>query len=54
MTETFKQKKVRLVEEGFDPSRIAEPLYFLSEAAKAYRPLSRQTWEAIVAGDIRL
>ncbi|KAJ6656994.1 hypothetical protein lerEdw1_002995 [Lerista edwardsae] len=54
VTETFKQKKVRLADEGFDPSRIAEPLYVLDEAAKAYVPLTRRTWEAIVAGDVRL
>lgn len=54
MTETFKQKKVRLAAEGFDPTRIMEPLYFLNEAAKTYVPLTRPTWEGIVAGDIRL
>ncbi|XP_053133465.1 long-chain fatty acid transport protein 3 isoform X2 [Hemicordylus capensis] len=33
-TETFKQKKVRLATEGFDPTQIPEPLYFLDDAAK--------------------
>ncbi|XP_015267208.1 PREDICTED: long-chain fatty acid transport protein 3 [Gekko japonicus] len=54
MTETFKQKKVRLAAEGFDPTRIAEPIYFLDEAAKVYTPLTLPTWKGIVAGDIRL
>uniref|UniRef100_A0ACB8G7H1 Uncharacterized protein n=2 Tax=Sphaerodactylus townsendi TaxID=933632 RepID=A0ACB8G7H1_9SAUR len=54
MTETFKQKKVRLTAEGFDPTRITEPLYFLDEGAKMYVPLTQPVWEGIAAGDIRL
>ncbi|ETE63016.1 Long-chain fatty acid transport protein 3, partial [Ophiophagus hannah] len=36
MTETFKQKRFRLVEEGFDPQRISDPLYVLDVGAKTY------------------
>ncbi|XP_060613969.2 long-chain fatty acid transport protein 3 [Anolis sagrei] len=54
LTETFKQKKVRLAAEGFDPNRIADPLYVLDEAAKTYVPLTPNLWERIMAGDIRL
>lgn len=54
VTETFKQKKVRLTAEGFDPTQISDPLYVLDNAAKTYMPLTRRTWEGIVAGDIRL
>nr|XP_020666468.1 long-chain fatty acid transport protein 3 [Pogona vitticeps] len=54
VTETFKQKKVRLATEGFDPARISDPLFFLDEAAKTYVPLSLGIWEGIVSGGIRL
>ncbi|XP_077177333.1 long-chain fatty acid transport protein 3 [Paroedura picta] len=54
MTDTFKQKKVRLAAEGFDPTHITEPLFFLDDGAKTYAPLTQPIWEGIVAGDIRL
>ncbi|XP_063002322.1 long-chain fatty acid transport protein 3 [Elgaria multicarinata webbii] len=54
VTETFKQKKVRLASEGFDPAQIPDPLFFLDDASKTYVPLNRHIWEGIVAGDVRL
>ncbi|XP_061462230.1 long-chain fatty acid transport protein 3 [Rhineura floridana] len=54
MTETFKQKKVRLATEGFDPALIPDPLFFLDDASRAYVPLTRSTWEGIVACNVRL
>uniref|UniRef100_A0A8D2J1D3 long-chain-fatty-acid--CoA ligase n=1 Tax=Varanus komodoensis TaxID=61221 RepID=A0A8D2J1D3_VARKO len=54
LTETFKQKKVRLAAEGFDPTQITDPLFFLDAAAETYVPLTHHIWEGIAAGDIRL
>uniref|UniRef100_A0A8B9SRX8 long-chain-fatty-acid--CoA ligase n=1 Tax=Anas platyrhynchos TaxID=8839 RepID=A0A8B9SRX8_ANAPL len=54
MTATFKQQKVRLAQEGFDPARVPDPLFLLDEAARAYVPLGPALWEDIVAGRRRL
>uniref|UniRef100_A0A8C5SV53 long-chain-fatty-acid--CoA ligase n=1 Tax=Laticauda laticaudata TaxID=8630 RepID=A0A8C5SV53_LATLA len=54
MTETFKQKRFRLVEEGFDPRRISDPLYVLDIGARTYVPLTLDTWAKIAAGELRL
>ncbi|KAK1174473.1 long-chain fatty acid transport protein 6-like [Acipenser oxyrinchus oxyrinchus] len=54
VTETFKQQKGRLVEEGFSPSAVSEALYFLDESEKTYIPLNKNLFDAIVSGQIRL
>ncbi|WP_082515131.1 long-chain-acyl-CoA synthetase [Methylobacterium sp. Leaf112] len=51
-TETFKQKKTVLAAEGFDPARIADPLYLDREGG--YRPLDPALFGAIRAGTVRL
>ena len=37
VTTTFKQKKVDLVKDGFDPDRITDPLYFNDAERKDFR-----------------
>ncbi|XP_068778054.1 long-chain fatty acid transport protein 3 [Struthio camelus] len=54
MTETFKQQKVRLAQEGFDPARVPDPLFLLDEAARTYVPLGPRLWEDVVAGRRRV
>ncbi len=54
LTETFKQKKASLVEDGFDPSRTADPLYVEDASAGAYRRIDAGTFAAIAAGAWRL
>uniref|UniRef100_A0A8C7J7S7 long-chain-fatty-acid--CoA ligase n=1 Tax=Oncorhynchus kisutch TaxID=8019 RepID=A0A8C7J7S7_ONCKI len=54
MTGTFKQMKVRLVEEGFDPAGITDPLYILQERNQSYTPMTGQIYGSIVAGIIKL
>jgi fatty-acyl-CoA synthase len=49
-TGTFKPRKSALVSEGFDPSRIGEPLYFDDRAERAYRRLDAALFQAIVSG----
>ena len=39
VTVTFKQHKVDLVKEGYDPRVISDPLYYLSQDSKTYLPL---------------
>uniref|UniRef100_UPI00358E3E3B long-chain fatty acid transport protein 2-like isoform X2 n=1 Tax=Myxine glutinosa TaxID=7769 RepID=UPI00358E3E3B len=54
LTSTFKHKKVRLVEEAFDPNVVTDPLYLLDAKAGTYRPLDTATFELIRDGEVRL
>ncbi|XP_071345127.1 long-chain fatty acid transport protein 2 [Trachinotus anak] len=54
VTGTFKQMKVKLVEESFDPGRVQDPLYVLDDNEKAYVPLTAQVYCSIVSGNIKL
>ncbi|XP_070686224.1 long-chain fatty acid transport protein 2 [Pempheris klunzingeri] len=54
MTGTFKMKKVKLVEEGFNPAHIEDPLYFLDPEKKAYVPLTEEIYRAIASREIKL
>ncbi|XP_032701071.1 solute carrier family 27 member 3 isoform X2 [Lontra canadensis] len=53
-TETFKQQKVRMAKEGFDPRALSDPLYVLDQPGGAYLPLTRARYSAILAGDLRI
>ncbi|XP_073687593.1 long-chain fatty acid transport protein 2 [Garra rufa] len=54
VTGTFKMKKVKLVEEGFDPTLIEDPLYFLDLTQKKYIPLTQEIHKSIMSQDIKL
>ncbi len=54
VTGTFKQRKVDLVRQGFDPSAISDPLYVLDSASGRYALLTPQRYDAILSGQIRL
>ncbi|XP_069507365.1 long-chain fatty acid transport protein 3 [Ambystoma mexicanum] len=54
MTGTFKQQKMLLVQESFNPTVIHEPLYFLDDSCKTYVPLDKPLYESIVSGEVRL
>uniref|UniRef100_A0A8C3JZF6 S27A3 protein n=1 Tax=Calidris pygmaea TaxID=425635 RepID=A0A8C3JZF6_9CHAR len=54
MTETFKQQKVRLAQEGCDPARVPDPLFLLDETTKAYVPLGPALWEGVLGGRLRI
>uniref|UniRef100_H0VEP3 long-chain-fatty-acid--CoA ligase n=1 Tax=Cavia porcellus TaxID=10141 RepID=H0VEP3_CAVPO len=53
-TETFKQQKVRMANEGFDPSTLSDPLYILDQTAGAYLALTPARYSALLAGDLRI
>jgi fatty-acyl-CoA synthase len=53
-TSTFKQKKLDLVREGFDPAAIADPLFFDDVEAGRYVPLDVSLREEILSGRRRL
>jgi fatty-acyl-CoA synthase len=52
VTETFKRKTGELADEGFDPRRIADPL-FLDEGG-TYAPLDATLFDQIAVGAVRL
>jgi fatty-acyl-CoA synthase len=53
-TGTFKPRKQDLVQAGFDPARISDPLYFDDPQAQAYVPLDAALYAAISAGTVRV
>ena len=54
VTGTFKQRKLDLVKDGFDPSKITDDLYFNDLKQKAMLPLDPDLHKKIVAGAVRL
>lgn len=54
MTSTFKQQKFQLVQSGFNPSTISEPLFVLDYEQESYIPLTDGIYQSIQAGDRKL
>jgi fatty-acyl-CoA synthase len=54
ITGTFKQRKVDLAKEGFDPARIDMPLYVLDSRTLRYEPLDEAGYADIVSGQLKL
>ena len=54
VTSTFKQKKVDLVREGFDPAAINDPIYFNDPQSRAFVRLDPVLYQRIAGGQVRL
>jgi fatty-acyl-CoA synthase len=54
VTTTFKQRKLSLVKEGFDPGRIGDPIYVDDPEQRAYVRVDDALYRRIVAGGLRL
>jgi citronellyl-CoA synthetase len=52
-TPTHKIKKVDAKREGFDPNKVADPLYVLLPGESEYRPLTNELHEEILSGKYR-
>lgn len=52
VTGTFKHQKVDYRSEGFDPGRVADPLYFLD--GETYVPLDSALYEGLASGRVAL
>src|SRR4030095_5574852 len=50
ITGNFKNRKVRLQEESFDPARVSDPLWFRDDERPAYAPLDAALHAEIVGG----
>jgi fatty-acyl-CoA synthase len=53
-TATFKPRKQDLVEAGFDPGRVSDPLYFDDSRLQRYVPLDAELFAAISSGALRI
>jgi fatty-acyl-CoA synthase len=53
-TGTFKYRKVDLVEDGFNPERTKEPIYFKNPVKKTYVKLTKAGYEKVLEGAFRL
>lgn len=53
-TGTFKLQKFQLMEEGFSPLKISDPLYFMDNLKKSYVPLTKELYNQIVLGKVKL
>lgn len=53
-TGTFKQAKQDLVRDGFDPRRIADPLYVADAAANRYVTLDPELYDRIANAEVRV
>ncbi|KAA0703596.1 Long-chain fatty acid transport protein 6 [Triplophysa tibetana] len=54
MTSTFKQQKFSLVQSGFNPSDISDPLYVLDSTERCFIPLSSCVYDTILTGERKL
>ena len=54
VTSTFKQKKIDLAKEGFDPGGTTDPIYFNDPQRKAFVRVDAELFGKIGAGEMRL
>ncbi len=54
ITGTFKNRKVELKQEGFDLSKVQEPLFFLKPDEKNYVPVDNLLYQKIMSGEVRV
>jgi len=54
ITGNFKNRKVRLQDEGFDPSRVRDPLFVRDDERRTYLPLGTDVYAEITSGRRRL
>jgi fatty-acyl-CoA synthase len=53
-TSTFKQRKIELQKEGFDPGEISDPLYVRDAATGHYARLTPELYRSIREGNAKL
>lgn len=54
ITGTFKQRKIELVKQGFDPDGLTDPLFVIDHEAESYVSLSAALYEDVCSGKRRL
>lgn len=54
ITGTFKNRKVELKNEGFDPEKVSDPLFYYAGPEQGYMPLTMDVMEKIVSGKMKM
>ena len=54
VTGTFKQKKVDLVRQGFDPTGTTDPIYFNDPSTQSFIRLDKDLYDRIQDGQVRV
>ena len=54
VTGTFKYRKVDLVQEGFNPSQISDPMFMMNASSGLYEPLTQEVFDQVQTGKVRL
>lgn len=54
ITGTYKQVKLQLAEEGFNPKAVQDEMYFLDDRKKIYVPMTEDIFNYIFNGHLRL
>ena len=54
MTATFKQRKVDLVSQGFDPVRVRDPLFFNDARTRSFVPIDELLYQGFLGHNVRL
>ena len=54
VTGTLKQRKGDMQQQGYDPSRITDPLFYRDDASASYVPLTPELYHRINRGEVRL
>jgi len=54
VTGTFKQKKVDLVRQGFDPTSTSDPIYFNDPTSQSFVRLDKGLYDQIHVGEVRV
>jgi fatty-acyl-CoA synthase len=54
VTATFKQKKIDLVKQGFDPTKTSDALYFNDPQTRAFVRLDKTLYERILSGEVKV
>ena len=53
-TATFKHRKVDFAEQGFDPARVGDPLYFRDDSARSYVAMDQALYDRLRTGEVKL
>ncbi len=54
ITGTFKHRKIELVQEGYDPRKVSDPLFVLDPVTSHYVALTPELHDRIASGEIRM
>ncbi len=54
ITGTFKYRKMDLVADGFDVTRLRDVIYFRDDAQRVFVPLDATLYHRILSGEVRL